>query len=528
MKCACGQNASFLCCCNADNQYFCDSCGLTHIKDKRASHNLVSICVESGKEKIIYKLSQTKEKIKEFRGQMLKDLTNLIDLLQGKAKSVLMLLKTSEENLDNFIGGLHNSADFSAWPRISNTLLLDVDLAENECNQWELWNSSLSTARIEEIVETWVFIDDNIINYLQNSENPRNQHVALIGTDIKLAEEGKTCPEGHKLVWSIRSLFENFFRKKSFFCTCKLCNNNFSKSGWSCATCQYDICEQCGLFNGNPAPKLQCKKSHELLTKHDLKAFYNTIEKKNPKKFSICDICKDSKIPSAWHCRECKYEICFTCAFNLDFMQNYSPPVCPKQHFLKETIVPKSFSDTQNIYCIECNMLLKEKMYNCQRCLYNICVFCKEQRIVPTPSHPAICCAEFHLLKWNPKIKIICNLCRGSNGEGFECRECEFHMCSCCADVLENIFRNNFGGVSSCQHKLEYKLVSKSALHGKILKCKACEIKFETKCGGFFCATCKDFYCIECYTGTENIFKAFGVLLSKCFEKKKRLDILKS
>lgn len=506
MKCTCGDNPSFFCSCKSDNQYFCESCVILHMKDKTASHNLVSVCVETGKEKIISKFNQTKEKIRVFREQVLKDLSISINLMQARAKSVLKSLNMTEKNLEFLIQGLHNSEDFSEMPRISKTLLLDPDSAEIECNQWELWNSELSGFRIEEIIDSWVYINDNLIAYLQ--KNLENQDTIIflpeeIQMETSIFQSVRNCPEGHDLLWSNQSLFENFFSKNSFFCTCKLCDCDFSKSGWYCKTCKYDVCEDCASANGNFPPKLQCPNSHELQLKHDLTTFYKSLNQTTAKKGSICDICTKLMLTSAWHCTNCKYEICLPCARILGFTH---PSVCPKQHLLIETEILKSFSDHEKIYCQECRVVLRDTIYVCEKCLYSMCSWCKNNQEITIPNHPVICCAEFHLLKWSSS-RNICNLCKENCIGNFKCKDCKFFICSICSDLLEMIFRNSFEGISQCQHTIEYRLLNLNMMKNRNVQCITCTKIFDDKCGIFLCEVCDIFYCIRCYSGNERIIR---------------------
>ena len=147
-------------------------------------------------------------------------------------------------------------------------------------------------------------IDDNRMNNESRPQSLRYDNTMNIAKPN--SNSYLMCSQGHELKWSISSLFQSFQKDKSLWIICNLCNQSFSKAGWNCSLCKYNICDECGLQQNFKPIKLYCPREHPLLWKCDTVCYYLSISQKWP---FYCKSCNQTIECASWHCRECQYDI---------------------------------------------------------------------------------------------------------------------------------------------------------------------------------------------------------------------------
>ena len=306
------------------------------------------------------------------------------------------------------------------------------------------------------------------------------------------------CSRNHVLKWSVVTPFAYYQRNKSFWISCDNCHTLYSKSGWNCLECMYDICEACGLNAGAGCPKLKCTNNHELLWKSDVSMYY---ESKGKGHNFLCKRCNARKDETHWHCRECKYDICQDCGSE----QNYPPIIdgitCPQFHSLqKETrnalLTRRRLKD---ISCDRCKHSFAGKCYTCEQCSYVLCGECRSFLKCPAAGHPVIRCQTGHLLRWIKKRAFFCNCCeKNMTQERYKCKQCDFDMCAECSNALLRLIFSNTEKTHGAQsHPLAWNPNPKKSNGGNPVFCNTCGV--QPRRGGMFsCKQCSNNYCVLC------------------------------
>ena len=98
------------------------------------------------------------------------------------------------------------------------------------------------------------------------------------------------------------------------------------------------------------------------------------------------------------------------------------------------------------------------------------------------PGHPVISCTNSHILRWVSQVSFICNLCNHKyKQERFNCRKCEFNICSQCSFILEEIFIKKLYKKDARGHDLAYApFASDQSILSKA-KCKNCNLQYMSK-----------------------------------------------
>ena len=307
------------------------------------------------------------------------------------------------------------------------------------------------------------------------------------------------CSRNHDLKWSVTTPFAYYKKSNSFWIECDNCHTTYSKSGWNCLECSYDLCEGCGLNAGAGCPKLKCNNNHELLWKSDACMYY---ELKGKGHNFVCKRCGARKDETHWHCRQCEFDVCQSCGSE----QNYAPIIprtaCPNSHPLQE--------ETRNavaignlmigMQCKSCKKNFAGKCYTCEPCSYVICAECYDFLKRPAAGHPVFRCQATHLLRWARTEEFICDYCsQKKTQERYRCKECNFDVCAECSNVLLNLILTNTSKTHGPEnHPLVWNPNPSMRTGGNPVPCNACGVGFR-KAGMFSCKRCSNNYCVLCY-----------------------------
>ena len=558
MKCACGSEATSFCGCKKTPIYICDSCILVHIKDKKSTHNIESIApVETAKDKIISRLDKGKLEIMQHRQKIYSELSTLINLLLRTAKQGITALDAEETKIDNILIPMVTSPSSISNPTILKLLDEDAEAAEEQCEQWNFLDFSLDSEAIEFNIESWITVDsaidkclppqapeeeidkeeideeleERLSEYLKYSRNsttiallPGESPTKLYSRTMSLRPSARSqpaysalqnsletaiaqtsplfCGSGHQLRWSSRILFKNFKATRCFLVRCGLCMLEFSAAGWCCDTCIYVVCEKCGGKSNCTAPRLKCEQNHQLSICYDVASYYRST---NTKKALMCAFCTDPLGFPSWHCRVCKFDICIKCGERLGAAFVVTEIECAKQHPLQQFVIQSTVPEAQRPICAICKTRIIGVLHDCRPCQYRICNSCQEFNSKPLPPHPAICCQEYHLLRWIEIGGYSCNIChKDYTSERFRCKVCIFDMCLTCSKILEEIFNSGAFGKGSCKHSMIYTLLNSNMCSAIGARCAVCNDRYTSSVGLFKCMTCNVFNCVKCYYAKIN------------------------
>lgn len=529
----CPHKPTHECICRDERKYFCETDLLSHIKDKSLNHNVKEIDYSSDskvQEYVISILNNIKSDLIKNKKLILEDFSRSITLLEEKGRVIIRSINDYEKNIDKAINDIKSNS--SQLPECNLKRILNASLEEvkKESNDWNLISVKLNFIEFKNSINDWCVIGSNLDYFYTNrkiiadTNYPKNEHrkeslkidpspdksnllnepstprvQPLNKNSGKKIERSNTtdfqkktlrCEKNHELKWSTTIPFNYYKKSKNFWIGCDNCGMAYSKSGWNCQDCSYDLCEGCGLNLGGGCPKLKCTNNHELLWRPDANLYY---QKKNQGHSSMCKKCGMVKDEAHWNCRDCNYDVCQKCGLE----EGYTPMVgkvkCKNDHPLQE----KFSQGTVSCQCCKDNF--KGKLYYCQSCKYILCIHCFNFFNNPPAGHPVLRCSSAHLLRWGPSKRFQCNSCyTNKNEESYRCIECDFDLCLECSDVLLKLIIKNPSKSHSPNHPLVYRPKNDS----NPVQCELCGVNYSSM-GMFGCKSCPSYYCILCYDNPQ-------------------------
>jgi hypothetical protein len=216
---------------------------------------------------------------------------------------------------------------------------------------------------------------------------------------------------------------------------CKECNLIKNEPNWHCRTCEFDICQNCGInHNYNPfGSGIKCKNNHPLV-----KSVIRSATIGNLQLIPKCDCCKENFSGDGYICSECNYILCNSCYVFYTYPTAGHPVFrCQNSHLLR-------WNPTSQFQCDICFQKPTQEHYRCKECNFDICMRCSDillKNIVENvkKTHGP----NQHPLVWVGNMKdrtggasgqcVSCNI-QFKNAGMFCCTQCSNNYCLLCYD----------------------------------------------------------------------------------------------
>lgn len=554
-KISCPEKPSFVCICRNEEKYYCNMDLANHLRDTSTRHDPKPIAKQLDQKVaaiVVSSLEKLKVDINQQHKRVLEDFSRSMTLLEEKARSVMRSLSDCEKSVEKAISDVKTGANALESSNLNRVLDLSLEEAKIECTDWQLVNVCMNSDDLRTSIKEWARIESDLDylfterqrtvktetkapktvsydNYPQahqkteslslgpksNDEYPpafqkkerlstgpeKQDSPAKPNPPIARASTLKVlkCQKNHELKWSVTTSFAYYAKTKSFWISCDLCKSTYSKSGWNCRECSYDVCEECGLKQGAGCPKVKCPSNHELLWRPDVNMHY---EFKGKGHNYSCSRCKSQKDDPHWHCRQCEFDICQTCGTDLGYIPIIPKIACKNSHSLQEETLNGIMigNSTIGMKCKCCQKAFVGKCFTCNPCSYIICPECYDFFKRPAAGHPVLRCQDGHLLRWAATSAFVCDYCCSKKTqERYRCKECDFDACTECADILVNlVLKNDSKTHGQNGHPLVWNANPSLRTGGNPVDCNLCSIKFR-KAGMFSCTMCANNYCVLCF-----------------------------
>ncbi|OMJ69953.1 hypothetical protein SteCoe_32180 [Stentor coeruleus] len=517
----CSKYPEFRCDCKTTPTMICSLHLVDHIKDKSLNHRLYQINTfeEATKKIVIQALIKAKKACQIGLKILISSFTDLQKHLENVLISALQELNVISNELNGLINTIINTPDQLPESNIKKTLSLCYELANYECDTWELIKinptidniqKSLSELKLVTIDMSYLYSLNRNIDYdelynktieLKPSSKPNTSNLLIqnyfsSSNSQYFSSKKLLCPKNHEYIWNPFAPFHVYQKTISFSIKCEECQNWFSKSCWHCHTCEKFICEKCSYEMGIVCPKLVCNQNHELKYRSDINSYYKN---KSLGYGYTCKKCFLRKKDSHWHCRECDYDICTECGSEAGFRSLKKKLTCKNRHNLTQ-VNDFTYETKQN--CSNCKSSTFKLAYTCDECNYLICEECYEIQKNPMAYHPSVICMNSHFLNWAEGISYKCRYCFKYIDEGYLCKQCNFFMCGECAIIIsENFFNDILKVHGKANHPILW--VEKPWIKFSMneIFCNIC-CKGYSSVGIFACVNCKYFLCLRCFNNS--------------------------
>ena len=138
------------------------------------------------------------------------------------------------------------------------------------------------------------------VNFIFGQSGYSSAMLSLPGSRLVGGAGVPTCTGAHAMV--ITAFCRNGYE---YGYVCNICRKHMSGERWHCLACKDDYCFQCKPAVAN---LIQCQKHH-----------FMRVCASTPYAGALpsCDVCRRANIMNdgdAYHCKECKYDLCISCA----------------------------------------------------------------------------------------------------------------------------------------------------------------------------------------------------------------------
>jgi hypothetical protein len=236
------------------------------------------------------------------------------------------------------------------------------------------------------------------------------------------------CDKNHELLWRPETDMYYEFKQQGHNFRCRECRGTKDQAHWHCRSCDYDICQDCGVnHNYNPLTgKIKCKAGHPLVQTATRVASIGGMILV-PK----CSCCSQQFNGDAFTCGQCNYMICPDCYRFFTFPTAGHPIFrCQSGHLLR-------WAPTSQFSCDSCMGTFTQERYRCKECNADMCMRCANIMMDLVMENPSKTHGpNNHPLVWtmNPGGPTDCGKCGQTIRRigMYRCKECPSAYCMLC------------------------------------------------------------------------------------------------